>query len=164
MTEFLGFEYDYDTMLNIPLLIHIPGLGESKTVETVGGQVDFLPTIANFFDLDLSESVTFGQDLLNTDEGFVATVAYMLQGSFIKDGVLYEIGRDGTFEGGRAIDLYTHKPVNLDGLEEYSQKAVTMTEMSKYILEHNEALTPDDEFSKMMETIEVDIESEKSKK
>ncbi len=164
MTEFLGFEYDYDTMLNIPLLIHIPGLGESKTVETVGGQVDFLPTIANFFDLDLSESVTFGQDLLNTDEGFVATVAYMLQGSFIKDGVLYEIGRDGTFEGGRAIDLYTHKPVNLDGLEEYSQKAVTMTEMSKYILEHNEALTPDDEFSKMMETIEVDIESEKSER
>ncbi|MBS5523505.1 MAG: LTA synthase family protein [Clostridiales bacterium] len=164
MTEFLGFEYDYDTMLNIPLLIHIPGLGESKAVETVGGQVDFLPTIANFFDLDLSESVTFGQDLLNTDEGFVATVAYMLQGSFIKDGVLYEIGRDGTFEGGRAIDLYTHEPVNLDGLEEYSQKAVTMTEMSKYILEHNEALTPDDEFSKMMETIEADIESEESEK
>lgn len=164
MTEFLGFEYDYDTMLNIPLLIHIPGLGESKAVETVGGQVDFLPTIANFFDLDLSESVTFGQDLLNTDEGFVATVAYMLQGSFIKDGVLYEIGRDGTFEGGRAINLYTHEPVNLDGLEEYSQKAVTMTEMSKYILEHNEALTPDDEFSKMMETIEADIESEESEK
>lgn len=164
MTEFLGFEYDYDSMLNIPLLIHIPGLGESKAVETVGGQVDFLPTIANFFDLDLSESVTFGQDLLNTDEGFVATVAYMLQGSFIKDGVLYEIGRDGTFEGGRAIDLYTHEPVNLDGLEEYSQKAVTMTEMSKYILEHNEALTPDDEFSKMMETIEADIESEESEK
>lgn len=164
MTEFLGFEYDYDTMLNIPLLIHIPGLGESKAVETVGGQVDFLPTIANFFDLDLSESVTFGQDLLNTDEGFVATVAYMLQGSFIKDGVLYEIGRDGTFEGGRAIDLYTHEPVKLDGLEEYSQKAVTMTEMSKYILEHNEALTPDDEFSKMMETIEADIESEESEK
>lgn len=164
MTEFLGFEYDYDTMLNIPLLIHIPGLGEAKTVETVGGQVDFLPTVANFFDLDLSESVTFGQDLLNTDEGFVATVAYMLQGSFIKDGVLYEIGRDGTFEGGRAIDLYTHEPVSLDGLEEYSQKAVTMTEMSKYILEHNEALTPDDEFSKMMETIEADIESEESEK
>ena len=77
---------------------------------------------------------------------------------------LYEIGRDGTFEGGRAIDLYTHEPVKLDGLEEYSQKAVTMTEMSKYILEHNEALTPDDDFSKMMETIEADIESEESEK
>lgn len=160
MTEFLGYEYDYDTMLNIPLIIHIPGLGESRTVETVGGQVDFLPTIANLFNLDLSQSVTFGQDLLNTDEGFVATVAYMLQGSFIKDGVLYEIGRDGTFEGGRAIDLYTHESVSLDGLEEYSQKAVTVTEMSKYVLEHNEAVTPKDEFSDMMETVGDEIESE----
>lgn len=162
MTQFLGYEYDYDTMLNIPLLLHIPGLGEARTVETVGGQVDFLPTIANMFDLDLSESVTFGQDLLNTDEGFMATVAYMLQGSFIKDGVLYEIGRDGTFEGGRALDLDTHEPVSLDGLEEYSQKAVTITEMSKYILEHNEAVTPVEELSKMMETIEAEIESEES--
>lgn len=162
MTEFLGYEYDYDTMLNIPLIIHIPGLGESRTVETVGGQVDFLPTIANLFNLNLSQSVTFGQDLLNTDEGFVATVAYMLQGSFIKDGVLYEIGRDGTFEGGRAIDLYTHESVSLDGLEEYSQKAVTVTEMSKYVLEHNEAVTPKDEFSDMMETVGDEIESEET--
>lgn len=160
MTEFLGFEYDYDTMLNIPLILHIPGLDEARTVETVGGQVDFLPTIANFFGLDLTQSVTFGQDLLNTDEGFVATVAYMLQGSFIKDGVLYEIGRDSTFENGRAIDLYTHEPVALDGLEEYSQKAVTMTEMSKYILEHDEAVTSVDDLAQMMETVEDAIESE----
>ena len=26
MTELLGYDYDYDTMLNIPLIIHIPGL------------------------------------------------------------------------------------------------------------------------------------------
>ena len=160
MTEYLGYEYDYDTMLNIPLIIHIPGLGSSETIETVGGQVDLLPTLANFFDLDLSDSVTFGQDLLNTDEGFVATVAYMLQGSFIKDGVLYEIGRDGTFESGRAIDLNTHEPTSIDGLEEYSQKAVTVTEMSKYILEHNEAVMPIEEFTGMMETLEAEIESE----
>ena len=160
MTQYLGYEYDYDTMLNIPLIVHIPGLDEAKTIETVGGQVDLLPTLANLFNLDLSGSVTFGQDLLNTDEGFVATVAYMLQGSFIKDGVLYEIGRDGTFESGRAIDLNTHTPVSLDGLEEYSQKAVTVTEMSKYILEHDEAVMPAEDFTQMMETVEVEIENE----
>ncbi len=144
MTEYLGYSYDYDTMLNIPLLIHIPGLGEAKTIETVGGQVDFLATMANLFDLDLSSTVTFGQDLLNTDEGFVATVAYMLQGSFIKDGVLYEIGRDGSFESGRALDLNTHESVSIDGLEEDSQKAVTVTEISKYVLEHDLAeLSPE---------------------
>lgn len=161
MTEFLGYGYDYDTMLNIPLLIHIPGLGETKTIETVGGQVDFLPTIANLYGLDLSQSVTFGQDLVNADEGFVATVAYMLQGSFFADGVMYEIGRDGSFESGRAVDLNTHKEIPLDDLEEYSQKAVTVTEMSKYILEHNEAVTPDEELQKHLEMVESEVESER---
>lgn len=140
MTELLGYDYDYDTMLNIPLIIHIPGLGESETVETVGGQVDLLPTLANLMDLDLSETVTFGQDILNAREGFVATIVYMVEGSFIKDGVLYEIGRDGTFEGGRAIDLKTHEPMSIEGLELYSEKAQALLETSKYILEHNMAV------------------------
>ena len=160
MTAFLGYDYDYDTMLNIPLLIHIPGLGEAKTIETVGGQVDFLPTIANLYGLDLTQSVTFGQDLVNADAGFVATVAYMLQGSFFTDGVMYEIGRDGSFENGRAVDLDTHREISLDGLEEYSQKAVTVTEMSKYILEHNEAMTSDEALQKQLDTVADAVESQ----
>lgn len=160
MSEYLGYAYDYDTMLNIPMLIHIPGLGSARTIETVGGQVDFLPTIANMYDLDLSQSVTFGQDLVNAKEGFVATVAYMLQGSFFKDGIMYEIGRDGSFEGGRALDLDTHEAVDIEGLEEDSQKAVTVTEMSKYILEHNEAAMSDDELEKRLETVESEVDSE----
>ncbi len=137
MTEFLGYTYDYDEMLNVPLLIYVPGLEEAKTVETVGGQVDILPTLANSLDLDLTGNVILGQDLLNAKEGFVATVAYMLQGSFIKDDIIYQVGRDGLFESGRAWDLKTHQPLPLDGLEPYWERAVAVTEMSKYILEHN---------------------------
>lgn len=160
MTEFLGYSYDYDTMLNIPLLIHIPGLGEARTIETVGGQVDFLATMANLFDLDLSSTVTFGQDLLNADEGFMATVAYMLQGSFIKDGVLYEIGRDGSFESGRALDLNTHEPISIDGLEEDSQRAVTVTEISKYILERDLAEMSAGELAELIDTEMKSAETE----
>ena len=160
MTEFLGYSYDYDTMLNIPLLIHIPGLGEARTIETVGGQVDFLATMANLFDLDLASTVTFGQDLLNADEGFVATVAYMLQGSFIKDGVLYEIGRDGSFESGRALDLNTHEPISIDGLEEDSQRAVTVTEISKYILERDLAEMSAGELAELIDTEMKSAETE----
>lgn len=160
MTEFLGYSYDYDTMLNIPLLIHIPGLGEARTIETVGGQVDFLATMANLFDLDLSSTVTFGQDLLNADEGFVATVAYMLQGSFIKDGVLYEIGRDSSFESGRALDLNTHEPISIDGLEEDSQRAVTVTEISKYILERDLAEMSAGELAELIDTEMKSAETE----
>ncbi len=153
MTQYLGYAYDYDCMLNIPLVIHIPGLGEAKTVETVGGQVDFLPTIANMFNLDLSESVTFGQDLLNADSGYVATVAYMLQGSFFKDGIMYEVGRDGSFENGRAVDLNTHQEIPLnDELKLDYEKALTLTETSKYILEHNQAVTADEHLEQLLET------------
>lgn len=140
MTEYLGYAYDYDSMLNVPLLIHIPETDINETIATVGGQVDFLPTIANIMDLDLSESVILGQDIINAEEGFVATVAYMLQGSFIKDNVLYVIGRDGTFDSGRAIDLNTKEAISIDGLLEYSQKASAVTELSKYLLEHNETI------------------------
>jgi len=140
MTEYLGYAYDYDSMLNVPLLIHIPETDINETITTVGGQVDFLPTIANIMDLELSESVILGQDIVNAEEGFVATVAYMLQGSFIKDDVLYVIGRDGTFDNGRAIDLNTKEAISIDGLLEYSQKALAVTELSKYLLEHNETI------------------------
>jgi len=140
VSEFLGYPYDYDTMLNVPLIVNIPGAGVHETITTVGGQVDFLPTIANIMNLDLSESVILGQDIINAEEGFVATVAYMLQGSFIKDDVLYEIGRDGAFESGRAIDLNTKDEISINGLNEYSQKASAVIELSKYLLEHNETI------------------------
>ena len=76
MSAFLGKEYNFDEMLNVPLLIHIPGLGETETVDTVGGQVDILPTIANLMDVDIGQPFVFGQDLLNAEEGFVAQILY----------------------------------------------------------------------------------------
>ena len=55
MSMYLGKEYDYDEMLNVPLIIHIPGMGENHTIGTVGGQVDVMPTIANLLDLDITQ-------------------------------------------------------------------------------------------------------------
>lgn len=83
MTDFLGKEYDYDEMLNVPFIIHIPGLNESKVADTVGGEVDIMPTIANLMDLDTKQPYVFGHDLLNADEGFVAQISYVGEGSFI---------------------------------------------------------------------------------
>ena len=73
MSRFLEKEYNYEEMLNVPLLIHLPGLGEAKTVGTVGGQVDIMPTIANLMDMEADHPFIFGQDLLNATEGFVGT-------------------------------------------------------------------------------------------
>ena len=47
----------YD-MLNIPLLVHIPGLGESKTIHTTCGQIDIMPTILNLMGIE-NDSIYF---------------------------------------------------------------------------------------------------------
>lgn len=88
MTDFLGKEYDYDEMLNVPFIIHIPGLNESKVVDTVGGEVDIMPTIANLMDLDTKQPYVFGHDLLNADEGFIAQISYVGRGSFITSVII----------------------------------------------------------------------------
>lgn len=137
MSQYLGYEYNYDQMLRIPLIIHIPLMNDSKTINTVGGQVDLYPTIANLMDLEIEQPFIFGNDILNVKEGFVASVTYMLEGSFIKDGVIFEMARDGIFENSKAWDIDTREPLSLDGLKEYYEKAVQLVETSKYTLDNN---------------------------
>src|SRR5699024_10438623 len=114
MSAFLGKEYNFDEMLNVPLLIHIPGLGEAETVDTVGGQVDILPTIANLMDVDIGQPFVFGQDLLNAEEGFVAQISYIGKGSFITNDndMLFAIGKDGTVESGSVWNLVSGRKMN----------------------------------------------------
>lgn len=133
----LGREYDYDEMLRIPLIIHIPGLGYSETVERVGGQVDFLPTIANLMGIKLDHPYILGRDLYNADQGFVAFTAYLFEGSFAKDGVMFEISREGLFEGSRAWEIGTGKELPIEDYYEDYEKAVRLKQTSKEILEQN---------------------------
>ena len=66
-----------------------------------------MPTIANLMDLDTKQPYVFGHDLLNADEGFIAQISYVGEGSFITsdDNMLFTIGKDGTVESGRLISL-----------------------------------------------------------
>jgi phosphoglycerol transferase MdoB-like AlkP superfamily enzyme len=138
MTEYLGYSYDYDEMLNIPMLIHIPGVNKSETIEVVGGQVDFLPTIADVMGVDINNKFIMGQNLLTATKGFVASVTYMLRGSFITDDVLFEISRESIFEGSRVWDFKTRNQLELT--EEYGNnyiRALNLLDASKYILEND---------------------------
>lgn len=139
MKELLGREYDYDEMMRIPFLVHIPGLSMAKTIDTVGGQVDILPTLGNLMDLPIKQDYIFGSDLfnLNPDDGFYAPVTYMPVGSFIKGDVFYELGRDGSFESGRACQLFKGKQVSFADMKKYSEKAKILIETSKKVLDAN---------------------------
>ena len=141
MSQFLGKTYDYDELLNVPFLIHLPGLGESRTIGTVGGQVDIMPTIANLMELDMEQPYVFGQDLLNATEGFVAQISYVGKDSFITgdDNMLFIIGKDGSVENGRLLDLTTgvEKNLNVNLCSKYSERAKTLLDTCKEALDYN---------------------------
>lgn len=138
VSEFLGRSYDYDEMLNIPLIIHIPGSGIKNTIHTTGGQIDFMPTIANIMGITLDDtSFVLGQDLSNADDGFVAFTTYLFEGSFATDEVIFEISREEIFEGSRAWRIGSNEPADASMyLEEYD-KALLLKRTSKEILEQN---------------------------
>jgi phosphoglycerol transferase MdoB-like AlkP superfamily enzyme len=134
---FLGRDYTYNEMMNIPLIIHIPGSGVHETVDIVGGQVDFMPTVLNLMGISGNSLVMFGQDLLQAESGFVVSQTYLLKGSFIDDHKVFEMARTGIFEDSRAWDRKTGEPVSLDTCREGYERAVTEIAKSAYLLEND---------------------------
>lgn len=134
MSRFLGRAYTTEDMLNIPLIIRVPGVGESKQIETTAGQIDFLPTILNLMGIE-NEYVTFGQDILNTNLGFMASQTFMGPGSFIAGDIVYEASKDELFESGCAYIRDTLEEVELSGLEDYYEYALNQLQLSKRVTE-----------------------------
>lgn len=72
VTEFVGVDYnpfEWQRLQRIPLIIHVPGQ-KGKRIETIGGQMDILPTVANLMGFDMPYAL--GKDLINTEpeEGY----------------------------------------------------------------------------------------------
>ena len=138
MERFLGREYTYEDMFNIPLIIHIPGMGENVQSDITGGQIDLLPTLLNIFGIK-NKYLTFGRDLLNSDEGFVASQSFMELGSFIDNEIVYIASRSGGFEDGSAYYRDTHEIVDIAGLEDKFEEAVKWISYSKKVT-HSDVL------------------------
>ncbi len=137
MNAFIGRTYDYDEMLNVPMMIHVPGSGVKQTITTTGGQVDFMPTVANVMGLALDETFTVGQDLSNATDGFVAFTTYLFEGSFATNDIIFEISREGIFEGSRAWRIGTNEAVDAEQYQAEYDKAILLKTTSKEILEQN---------------------------
>lgn len=134
VSNFLGYDYDYEDMMNIPLLINIPGEDVNEQPKNNGGQVDLMPTILNLMGIKNINPYIYGHDLLNTDNNFVLQQTYMLKGSFIKDDVFFSMSRDGVFENSRAWNRVSKKPVDLESCRRGHAKALKDIEQSNYIL------------------------------
>ncbi len=137
VTDFLGQEYDYDIMLNIPLIMHIPGYSQNRVVSISGGQLDFMPTICYLMGIEELNTLYLGQNLLTANSGFVAGQTHMLKGSFIKDDLVFEISRDGVFDNSRAYHRVTREEVAITGLKKDYLKAKNIVELSDFYLRND---------------------------
>lgn len=137
MTEYLGYEYDFDEMMNIPFIIHMPKSGINQRISTTGGQIDFLPTVLNLLGIENKKGIMLGQDLVNAKEGFVAQQTYMLKGSYIKDDMVFSMSRDGIYNNSRAWNINTRQPVDLEKCREDYERAIREINKSNYILKND---------------------------
>lgn len=137
VSNFIGKKYDYDEMFKVPLIIHMPGSGVTDTISTTGGQIDFLPTIANLFDIDIPQPYVLGRDLINSDSGFVAFTVYLFEGSFVKDNIMFDISREGLFEGSRAWNINSGEEMEIELYRSDYERALKLKETSTYILDND---------------------------
>jgi len=99
MSEIYGRDYSYRDMMNIPLVISIPGQIEPRVLDNVGGQVDILPTVANLLGVSMGNQIHFGEDILNNNYNLLPQRYYLPSGSFINDKAVFLPGTwydDGT--------------------------------------------------------------------
>lgn len=108
LKEMLGHDYHLLDQFNVPLMI--VGAGQVGEInETIGGQVDILPTVSNLLGLSLDEFVHFGQDLNNYPNNLFGMRYYMPNGSFFNNDIAYR--PDERFGDGEAFDIRTLQPV-----------------------------------------------------
>lgn len=137
VSAFIGRTYDYDEMLNVPMMIHVPGSKVKENISTTGGQIDFMPTIANVMGLTLDEAFVLGQDLSNASEGFVAFTTYLFEGSFATNDIIFQISRENLFESSRAWKIGTNEEVDASLYREEYERALLLKKTSKEILVQN---------------------------
>ncbi|HSH35713.1 LTA synthase family protein [Schnuerera sp.] len=135
VTDYLGYTYDLDEMMKVPLVIQIPGLETNETVDRVGSMLDFTPTILNIMGYENEKGLMFGRDLINYEgQNFVAPQTYALKGSIITDEILLEMSRDGVFENSRVYNIKTKETLEPKNYLEEHKMVIEEINKSDYIL------------------------------
>ncbi|KMT20891.1 LTA synthase family protein [Clostridium cylindrosporum] len=118
-------EFEWQEAQKVVSMIHIPGSNLKGDVDSVAGQYDLYPTLANLF--GFKTKVTLGQDLLNKSEGFVVTRA----GNFVTDSVIYVKAED------KIYDRKTKKELNKKDYQKYFDKMNEYFTVTDKIIENN---------------------------
>lgn len=137
MTDFLGYTYDFDEMMKIPLIIHLPGTDVKEEISNVGSQIDFLPTILNIMGLENEKGIMFGVDIVNSEEAFSPKQMYAVKGSYIDNEKMFVMSRDGIYDNSRAFNLKTREPVDIEECRESYERTIVELDKCQFLLEND---------------------------
>ncbi len=140
VAEMTGHEYDVFDRYSVPLIVHIPGLGEAKTLDVVGGHVDVLPTVLCLLGIENNKSVMFGHNLLATGyEGIAFELTHLEKGSFFTKDILYKYTKGGISSVVYNRDGTLGDPQNTEYLK-LAEQAKQAVEDSRRLLDSNDIL------------------------
>ncbi|TDQ41691.1 LTA synthase family protein [Aureibacillus halotolerans] len=114
--------FDHVKLQRVPLIIHIPGYTDNRTIDNVTGQIDLKPTLLNMMGI-ANDDLSFGHDIFS-DENQPLTI--LRDGSFITDEVLYTKGVCYDAESGEEIEASHCEPYSKKVEQElsYSDKII----------------------------------------
>ena len=127
LAKFLGKEslttLEWQMLQKVPMIIKIPN-ADNMIENTVGGSVDFMPTILNIMGIEDRNQPSLGRDLLNTKEGLVT----LRNGSFATKDTVY-ISNENIFydiETGNKLEAsrYSDKKQEAERLLDYSDTII----------------------------------------
>ena len=138
MGEFLGEKYNFDHIMNVPLIINVPNTNIGYTNHKVGSLIDFAPTILNILGYENQKGVFFGRDLENFD-GYnnVKPQTIMRKGSFIDENVLFSMASTEIFESSYVEDRNTRERLDLSEYRPIYEDAIKDINLSNFILKNN---------------------------
>jgi lipoteichoic acid synthase len=128
MKEICGREYRFPEMLNIPLILSVPGMKEPQQMTQLGGQADIFPTVANLLGISLKDHIHFGQDLLNQSVNLLPERYYLPSGSFVNEKGIFVPGEG--FKDGKEYPFDGAAPAASDVSQDQYRRALQLLRMS----------------------------------
>lgn len=135
MSDIIGKEYGPEDVMNVPLVIHVPGGELGYTNSKIGSHLDFFPTILNIMGHKNDKGIVFGRDL-NNYEGinFVAPQTIMNEGSFLIENIVFQVPKTRNFEESVVYDIRNNRRMNINNFKNLFNDINDEVIKSDYIL------------------------------
>ena len=113
VADYIGHDYTYIDMFNVPCIIHVPGMESGEKIETVASHVDVLPTLLHLLGIENDKSIMMGNDLFTVNSNIICEQMHVGTGSYISDDVFYYQSVSGIEIYNKAFDMKTSKEIQI---------------------------------------------------